>query len=312
MTYRELMIEGKDRLKQSGIEEADLEAKLILEYVCGTDRNYLLAHGDEELSIIESGHDKKEEYLELIEKRKKHIPLQHLTGKQCFMGLDFQVNDKVLIPRQDTEILVEEVLKELHDGMKILDLCTGSGCILISLLTYSNNCPGMGTDLSEEALSVAQGNAEDVLRGRYKVRKNLESDDGVLGISGEKEGFFPVDEPEVGFLKSDLFEKIHGKYDIIVSNPPYIRSSVISTLEPEVREHDPLLALDGGEDGLFFYRKIINEAPAHLNGGGKLYFEIGYDQAYEVGKMMEKADFREITVVKDYAGLDRVVYGTHL
>lgn len=277
MTYRELLKKGADTLKKADIAEYELDARLLLEFVCKTDRNYLLVHGDEPVS----GEDELK-FTGLIDRRSGHVPLQHLTGTQCFMGLDFKVNEHVLIPRQDTEILVEEVLRELHDGMRILDMCTGSGCILISLLHYSNYCEGVGADISEEALKLASENAKNLLDGR------------------------------VTFIKSNLFEKITGKYEIIVSNPPYIRKNVIPTLMPEVKDHDPVLALDGGEDGLFFYRKIVEDGRKFLCGGGKLYFEIGADQAGDVAALMEAAGFAEINVVKDYAGLDRVVYGTYM
>lgn len=277
MTYRELLKKGADTLKKADIAEYELDARLLLEFVCKTDRNYLLVHGDEPVN----GEDGLR-FTGLIDRRSGHVPLQHLTGTQCFMGLDFKVNEHVLIPRQDTEILVEEVLRELHDGMRILDMCTGSGCILISLLHYSNYCEGVGVDISEEALKLASENAKNLLDGR------------------------------VTFIKSNLFEKITGKYEIIVSNPPYIRKNVIPTLMPEVRDHDPILALDGGEDGLFFYRKIVEDGRKFLCGGGKLYFEIGADQAGDVAALMEAAGFAEINVVKDYAGLDRVVYGTYM
>jgi release factor glutamine methyltransferase len=192
----------------------------------------------------------------------------------------------VLIPRQDTEILVEEVMRELHDGMSILDMCTGSGCILISLLKYSNNCQGTGADLSEEALATARENAVSILGA-----------DNVGSIS---------------FVRSNIFENISGKYDVIVSNPPYICSDVIPTLMPEVRDYDPHMALDGGEDGLYFYRIIVQESREYLCGGGRLYFEIGADQAEAVKSLMENAGFKDINVVKDYAGLDRVLYGTYV
>lgn len=274
MTYRELLKKGADKLRNANIAEYELDARLLLEFVCKTDRNYLLVHGEEPVS-----EENELRFTGLIDRRSGHVPLQHLTGTQCFMGLDFKVNEHVLIPRQDTEILVEEVLRELHDGMRILDMCTGSGCILISLLRYSNYCEGVGADISEEALELASENAAKLL-----------------------------DSP-VTFIKSDLFEKITGKYEIIVSNPPYIRKNVIPTLMPEVKDHDPVLALDGGEDGLFFYRKIVEDGRKFLCGGGRLYFEIGADQAEDVAALMEAAGFVEINVVKDYAGLDRVVYG---
>ena len=194
------------------------------------------------------------------------------------MGLEFLVDENVLIPRQDTEILVEEVLRELTDGSRILDLCTGSGCILLSLLHYSNDCVGVGSDISEEALCVARKNAER------------------LGIRAD-------------FLCGDLFERVGGRYDFIVSNPPYIASGEIRKLMEEVRLHEPLSALDGHEDGLFFYRRIIGECPDYLVRGGSLYLEIGWDQGGAVKALMEEAGFHEVRVTKDYAGLDRVVSG---
>lgn len=281
MNYRNLYNKGRKTLQKSQIAEAELDARLLLEYVCGTDRNYLLVHGDEEVAP-----DKEALYLECIKKRSSHIPLQHITGVQNFMGLDFKVNENVLVPRQDTEILVEEVMRELHDGMSILDMCTGSGCILISLLKYSNNCQGTGADLSKEALATARENAVSILGA-----------DNAGSIS---------------FVRSNIFENISGKYDVIVSNPPYIRSAVIPTLMPEVRDYDPHMALDGGEDGLYFYRIIVQESKEYLCGGGRLYFEIGADQAEAVKQLMEDAGFKDINVVKDYAGLDRVLYGTYV
>ena len=275
MTYQELYRQGYAVLSKAGVEEAALDARLLLEFVCGTNRNDLLVRGER---VVET--EKEAAYCSLLEKRALRIPLQQLTGTQEFMGLSFQVNEHVLIPRQDTEILVEEVLKELQDGMSVLDMCTGSGCILISLLHYTNGCKGVGVDISPEALRVAEQNAECILQDSHC------------------------------FVESDLFDKITGRYDFIVSNPPYIRSDVIETLMPEVLVHEPLLALDGREDGLFFYRRIIDKAREHLNRGGRLYFEIGYNQAGEVSDLMGQAGYEDINVVKDFAGLDRVVYGT--
>lgn len=278
MEYRQLYQEGCLLLQQADIEEATLDARLLLEYVCGTGRNTLLAHPDRPVSPKE-----EEEYREFLKRRVRRIPLQQLTGQQDFMGLTFEVTDNVLIPRQDTEILVEEILRKLQDGMSILDMCTGSGCILISLLYYSNNCRGVGADLSGKALEVARRNAKRL-----------------------------VPEEEYDFLEGSLFEKIEGKYDIIVSNPPYIESAVIETLMPEVRDHEPRMALDGGEDGLYFYRRIIRESVRWLNREGRLFFEIGCGQAEAVSELMRRAAFSDIYVVKDYAGLDRVVYGSFL
>lgn len=287
MNYGEAFRRGKERLLRAGVEDAEWDARLLLEHVCGTARSDLLVHGDRPVEAQE-----QRIYDSLIEKRTERIPLQHLTGVQEFMGLEFDVNGHVLIPRQDTEILVEEVLKNIHDGMRVLDMCTGSGCILISLLRYTNDCEGVGADISGEALEVAGRNAEKLLRARAKT------------LDGEERGSRYL------FVESDLFEKIEGKFDVIVSNPPYIPSESIGTLMPEVRDHDPALALDGGEDGLFFYRRIVEGSRAHLFGGGMLFFEIGWDQARAVRELMERAGFLEINVVKDYAGLDRVVWGT--
>lgn len=280
MTYRECYEQGCRTLQVAGIEEATLDARLLLEAVCGTDRNDLLVHGEQPVAP-----EAEEKYLNWIRQRAEHIPLQQLTGEQDFMGLTFNVNEHVLIPRQDTEILVEEVLKELHDGMRILDMCTGSGCILLSLLHYSNDCEGLGVDLSAEALEVAGRNVLKVLT--------------------------PEKAEHAHFLQSDLFEKVEGKFEIIVSNPPYIASAEVEKLMPEVRDHEPRMALDGTEDGLYFYRRIIEEAGKHLVSSGMLFFEIGYDQGQAVSELMRTEGYCEVQVVQDYAGLDRVVLGTY-
>ena len=273
MTYRELFEYGKKQLEDAGIEEAALDARLLLEYICHTDRNALLVHGDSVRSNLE-----EQFYRMVIEKRSQRIPLQHITGQQEFMGLTFKVNEHVLIPRQDTEILVEEAMRYLSDGMRILDICTGSGCILLSLLKYSNECEGLGVDISDDALAVARENAQN------------------LGLEAE-------------FRHSDLLEKVEGKFDMIVSNPPYIETAVIDTLMPEVREHEPMLALDGREDGLYFYRRIVEQCTSYMTRGARLFFEIGYDQGEAVKNMMIHKGFCEVEIIKDYAGLDRVVTG---
>ena len=196
------------------------------------------------------------------------------------MGYPFYVDEHVLIPRQDTETLAEEALKVLKPGMEVLDLCTGSGCILISLMKMCEGLYGTGSDISEEALEVARKNA-----CRLEVNAT--------------------------FIRSSLFEHISGRYDLIVSNPPYIRTSVIQELQEEVRLHDPFIALDGKEDGLYFYREIIKAGGGYLKPGGYLMFEIGYDQGTEVASLMEKYGYRNIMVKKDLAGLDRVVSGMY-
>lgn len=317
MTYKALFEMGREALRKAGVPEAELDARLLLEQVCGTNRNDLLAHGDRTVAA-----EPQKTYEKMIEMRSRRIPLQHLTGSQNFMGLDFLVNENVLIPRQDTEILVEEVLKNLHDGMRVLDMCTGSGCILISLLHYTNNCEGVGADISEEALEVAEKNAARLLGGKISGMGNEAA--CRRGVSEERawdedeSGTQRIPDREnagdglggISFVRSDLFEEIQGKFDVIVSNPPYVRSGDIPGLMPEVQEHEPLQALDGGGDGLHFYRRILEEGRGHLFGGGMLFFEIGHDQGQEVSLLMERAGFLEVSVIKDYAGLDRVVYGT--
>lgn len=274
MQYQEIYRQGVAALEKAGIAEAALDARLLLEEVCGTDRSALYAHGERELT-----QDEEAQYLEKINHRAKRIPLQHILGRTEFMGLTFIVNKDVLCPRPDTEVLVEEVLKHLHDGMRILDIGTGSGCILLSLLHYSNDCQGVGVDISGEALQIARTNA-----------KRLE-------------------EEQADFVKGSLFENVEGKFEMIVSNPPYIKSGEIAGLMPEVRDHEPRTALDGGEDGLLFYREITAKAKDHLPGGGMLFYEIGYDQGEAVKQIMEDAGYREIEIIKDFSGLDRVVCG---
>lgn len=280
MTYRELYDYGTEELKKADIAEAALDARLLLEYICRTDRNALLVHGESGRSPLE-----EEFYKKTIEQRSAHIPLQHITGEQEFMGLPFRVNEHTLIPRQDTEILVEEAMRHMSDGMRILDLCTGSGCIVLSLLKYSNECEGIGIDISKDALLIAEENAKR------------------LGLSA-------------AFLEGDLFEPLEGYvsdkthdrlFDIVISNPPYIASGVIPTLMPEVKDHEPLLALDGKEDGLYFYREIIKKAPLYMRKGAMIFLEIGYNQAEAVSVLLRENGFEKIEVIKDYAGLDRVV-----
>ena len=273
MKYGALYRLGADRLTAAGIEEAALDARLLLESVCHTDRNTLLVHGDTEVEQAQ-----EQRYLDGIKARACHVPLQYITGVQEFMGLSFAVNEHVLIPRQDTEILVEEAMRELHDGMRILDMCTGSGCILLSLLRYSNDCAGTGVDISAAALAVAAGNA------------------AALGL-------------EADFREGDLFAGLErgSRFDMLVSNPPYIRTDVIPGLMEEVRLHEPLSALDGTADGLEIYRRISREAKPYLNGGAGVFLEIGFDQGADVRRILEDAGYDRVEIVKDYAGHDRVV-----
>lgn len=262
------------RLEAAQIEDAKTDVLLLFEYLLNKNRNSLLLCANEEI---------QENDIEIMEsaicKREKHIPLQHITGYQNFMGLEFLVNDKVLVPRFDTECLVEEALKDGYDGEKVLDMCTGSGCIIISYMHYKNNISGYAVDISEDALLVAKKNAE-----------RLDS--------------------SVNFIESDLFTNVEDKnFDMILSNPPYIRTDVIDSLMSEVKEHDPYIALDGGGDGLLFYRKIVKEAREYLNGGGRLLVEIGHDQGESVSELFKENNYTDVSVIKDLAGNDRVVKG---
>ena len=306
MTYREAYEQGKRLLAERGIEEAGTDARLLLEYVCHTDYQALYTQGERELDELQA-----DIYVNYLKKRADRIPLQYLTHTQSFMGLDFYVNEHTLIPRPDTEILVEEVMRYGQDGMAVLDLCTGSGCILLSLLHYSNDCIGVGTDLSKEALAVAEGNAKTLGFAEKMTRGELLFLQGDLyeALSGAPRG---ISNAALGCTPNGASEKEMPAFDVIVSNPPYIRSEVIPTLMPEVRDHEPHLALDGGSDGLTFYRRIIDGAPAHVKRESALFFEVGADQGEAVKELMLQAGYRDVRIVKDYAGLDRVVYGVRI
>lgn len=271
MSIPVLLSYGEKTLKDAGITDYKTDAILLLEHVTGKDRTFIKAHPDAELT---EGEEK--DFRAFIMERSRRVPLQHITGTVWFMGLEFAVNPDVLIPRFDTEFVTEEVLKEVYDGDRVLDLCTGSGCILISVMKYKNHIEGVGTDISEKALKVARENA-----GRH-----------------EREPFF---------LQSDMFEKVWGTFDCIVSNPPYIKSADIEGLETEVKDHEPRGALDGGSDGLDFYRIIAKEAHDHLNKEGRIICEIGYDQGADVKRIFEEEGYRDIRIIKDYAGNERVM-----
>lgn len=281
-TWEALLKEGQEILEAAGIEEAGLDAWLLLEYESGKNRAYYFAHCKEE-----ADEEIKTPYMEKIRKRAQHIPLQHLTHQGYFMGYEFFVNENVLVPRQDTEVLVEEALSLIKEKEvpQILDMCTGSGCILLSILLEREDALGTGVDLSEKALSVAEKNRET-----YHLETRAE------------------------LIKSDMFQSgyFEGKkesFDIIVSNPPYIPTEEIEKLQAEVRFHDPFMALDGKEDGLYFYRIIAKNAGEYLKPGGFLACEIGWDQGEDVKKMFESCGFSDVKVIKDLAGLDRVVSG---
>ena len=273
MNLQAVLNYGKNELLKADIPEAPVDAWELLEYVCDIDKNYYYLHLTDEVS-----QEHFTRYQDLIRKRAAHTPVQYLTGYAYFMGLKLMVNECVLIPRFDTEILVEQVLKLIKGNERILDMCTGSGCILLSLMHERSGISGTGADISGGALRVAEKNAEN------------------LGIHCE-------------LIQSDLFSHISGKYDIIVSNPPYIATKVIAVLDKEVKDHEPLLALDGLEDGLHFYRRIVKEAGDCLNDGGYLCFEIGFDQGEAVSGLMQEAGYRDVKIIRDLSGLDRVVIG---
>lgn len=274
MTYREALNLGGKLLTEAEITDAKTDAWLLLSMVCRMERSFYYLHMEEDLPEEELS-----EYEIALKKRAEHVPLQYIVGETEFMGLRFKVNSGVLIPRQDTETLVEEAIKVIKPGMKILDLCTGSGCIVISILHNVSDVEGYAVDISKQALNVAKENA----------RSN---------------------DVSVIFEHSDIFEHVTGSFDVIVSNPPYIPTAEILKLMPEVQMFEPMEALDGKEDGLYFYQKILENARNYLNSKGKLLFEIGYDQGEAVSQLMQKSGFRDVQVIKDLAHNDRVVKGT--
>lgn len=285
-TFHELLTQGTQLLMNAGIEEARLDAWLLLEYTADISRAWYYAHPESEVN-----EEIVSEYLSLCQKRAEHIPLQHLTHQACFMGYDFYVDERVLVPRQDTEVLAEEALHQLRNmrNPRILDMCTGSGCLLLSLLMELPDATGTGVDISAAALAVAERN-----------RKNLELEKRAVLVQSDT-------------FSGDYFQKNSGnislEYDMLISNPPYIPTEEIGKLMEEVRFHDPVLALDGREDGLYFYRRITEQAGKYLRPGGWLMYEIGCEQGTDVSAIMQGEGFAEVTVKKDLAGLDRVVIG---
>ena len=286
-TLNGLLKNGQKILEQSGIREAGLDAWLLLEYITGKSRAYYFAHGDEGVT-----EETACRYQELIRKRAEHIPLQHLTHQAFFMGYEFYVNEDVLVPRQDTETLMEAALELLkgNKAPRILDMCTGSGCIITSLMLEVPEASGTGVDLSEKALEVAIRNAREL--GTADRTKFVKSD------------LFSAEY----FSKKDNAEKVTG-YDMLISNPPYIPSGEIEGLMEEVRLHDPRMALDGMEDGLYFYREITRQAMDHIRPGGWLLYEIGCEQGKDVKELLEKDGFIKTEIRQDLCGLDRVVLG---
>ena len=274
MTIKQAITKGMIMLKSNNVESPKLKARLLLQYVLDKPRQYIIVYDNKEI-------DKQQQwqYFVNIEKLTKGIPLQHITHRQEFMKMDFFVDENVLIPRPDTEILVEEVIKiaQKYNSPRILDLCTGSGAIAISLKKFVPNADITAVDISEKALEIAQKNA-----------KKLET--------------------KINFLKSNLFDKLDNKkFDIIVSNPPYIRKDEIKKLSEEVQK-EPKIALDGGEDGLDFYRIITEQAINYLKTGSLLCFEIGYNQKNDVIKIIEDdQNYKNTYCKKDLYGNDRII-----
>lgn len=263
---------GRDKLSSAGIDEANNECDLILCYVLSKGRGFIVTEGDYVLSMAE-----EEAFLSFVNRRCTRIPLSQILGVGGFYGRDFIVNKDVLTPRFETELLVEEAEKILRQSDRVLDLCTGSGCIAITMALLGAG-EVIGTDISPAALRVAKMNAK-------KHNAN------------------------VLFLEGDLFIPVtnSSKFDIIISNPPYIKDGEKESLMPEVRDHEPHLALFAGPEGLDFYRRIAREVRDYLNPGGTLILEIGYDQGPEVSGLMKEAGFSRVLCKKDYAGYDRVI-----
>lgn len=281
LTYRQMCHNGAAILADAGITDAEYDSFALLEYITGMDRTAYILNGSK--SVPE---DIAERYDAVIDRRSSHIPLQHITGQAWFYGRSFNVNSDVLVPRQDTEVLVSEALKVINAKDSVLDMCTGSGCIIITLALEKKLGRALGADISEAALKIASGN-----------REKLGADD-------------------VTFVKSNIFSDINVNddelFDVIVSNPPYIATGEIETLTEEVRIHDPYIALDGLEDGLHFYREITQQSMNYIKSGGWLLYEIGCTQAHDVSDIMSEYGYSNIKVIKDLAGLDRVVMGQRL
>ena len=278
LSLKEVLKLGKDLLEAKGVENAKGDALELINVVKPVSQTDILLNGKMTFS-----EDEVKRIEKLFELRAKRVPLQHILGKAYFYGREFKVNEDVLIPRFDTEILVEEVLKDVSkhslEKIKIIDMCTGSGCIAISLGLESVNLDILGVDISKKALEVAELNKKDL------KAKNVK------------------------FMESDLFTKVEGKFDILVSNPPYIDISELKNLSPEVADHDPHLALFAKDRGLYFYKAISCKARDYLNEKGKVFFEIGYNQAVDVMKIMEDNGYRDIRLIKDYGGNDRLIIG---
>ena len=276
VTRKEIREETARRLRDAGLEDFEYETWMLLEWKLGVDRTEYFMCPDAEVP-----RERQEALESMLREREKRIPLQYLMGNCEFMGYSFSVDERVLIPRQDTECLVElavDQMRQSPEPCRVLDLCTGSGCIGVSVKLLCPQAQVVLSDVSEGALAVAAENARR------------------LGV--------PVD-----VVQGDLFENVQGTFDYILSNPPYIPSEVIDGLMPEVRDHEPRLALDGTADGLHFYRRIIREATGYLRSGGRLLFEIGQEQGAALLALLQEAGYAETEIRQDLAGNDRIAVG---
>ena len=274
MNYRELLSRGVEALSRANVADPRNDAAELLYHAFGLDLTSfgaVMYHEVTNQKAIESFGD-------MIKRREGHEPLQYIMGKAFFLGSAYEVNENVLIPRYDSETLVVAALKYLKGGEKLLDIGTGSGCLIISLAKEKMDLTCTACDISGKALEVAAENAKN------------------HGV-------------KIEFAQSDIFSNVSGRFNMIISNPPYIRTDVISTLDPEVKDCEPMGALDGGEDGLFFYRRIAEKAGEHLYKNGRVVLEIGFDQAGDVTEVFAKAGFTELETIKDLSGNDRVITG---
>lgn len=271
MTYSELMADGMKLLSEAGFSEARTDVRELLFHACGMDFMSFLRDG-----ALQVPDEQEEVFRAMMCRRMKHEPVQYITGEQEFCGLRFCVRPGVLIPRPETELLAEAVFRQ-SEGKRVLDMCTGSGCIAVTVARLGAPVFTAASDYSAEALAIAKKNAE-------------------------------LQDVSVTFFQGDLFENVEGSFDIIVSNPPYIASKEVDELMPDVREFEPRMALDGAEDGLLFYRRICAEAKRYLVSGGRLLFEIGYDQGKAVPEILATEGYESVELKKDYAGLDRMVF----
>ncbi len=269
MTFENAISFAIDKLEKSGIDDAKIDAFLLLKAATSVDKSKYYLCAKDELEVKD-----EEKFLAMLEKRAEHVPAQYIIGKTNFMGFDISVNENVLIPRQDTESVVEETLKKIPQSATVLDMCTGSGCIAIAIKKFRDDAKVFAADISRKALEVAKINIED---------NNL----------------------DIKLIESDLFENIEESFDVIISNPPYVTKNEYDELESEVKNFEPKLALVAGDDGLDIYKRLIPAAYDHLNDNGIISLEIGCNQAAAVSDLLKENNFRDIKVNKDLPGKDR-------